>query len=204
VAEQIDLLGGLLQDNRKQQRAVEDLARLWASQQELDAQGQRWAKGQQRHNSSGTADSGRAQTKAELEPPSKPWRHPQLLERQRLARSTASKSCAPSLQDDQPCPVCGSQEHPYHQPQALLQPGSPRGEEASAASRRRAQPQSSVELRAEVGGVNAQIKEFLQQQEQLAAKQRSWRRSEAQPLSATLLNQDADKRSAWLTQQLSS
>jgi len=38
VAEQIQLLASLLQDNRKQQRAFEDLARLWDSQQQLDQQ----------------------------------------------------------------------------------------------------------------------------------------------------------------------
>ena len=36
VAEQIQLLGNLLQDNRKQLRAFEELTRLWASQQEID------------------------------------------------------------------------------------------------------------------------------------------------------------------------
>ncbi|MGK9536964.1 hypothetical protein O6466_24305, partial [Salmonella enterica subsp. enterica] len=45
----------------------------------------------------------------------------QLLERQRLARSASVEELREQLQDDQPCPVCGSHEHPYHQPEALLQ-----------------------------------------------------------------------------------
>ena len=43
----------------------------------------------------------------------------QLLERQRLARSASVEELREQLQDDQPCP-CGSHEHPYHQPEALL------------------------------------------------------------------------------------
>ena len=41
VAEQIQILGSLLQDNRKQLRAFEELTRLWASQQELDKRARR-------------------------------------------------------------------------------------------------------------------------------------------------------------------
>jgi exonuclease SbcC len=38
LAEQIDLLGGMLQDNRKQQRAVEELSRLHGRELELRQQ----------------------------------------------------------------------------------------------------------------------------------------------------------------------
>lgn len=48
----------------------------------------------------------------------------------------------------------------------------------------------------------AQQKELLQQQEQLVAQQQALAPSlDAHPLSAQLLNQDADKRDAWLTRQ---
>ncbi|MGK9541534.1 hypothetical protein O6449_23660, partial [Salmonella enterica subsp. enterica] len=52
-------------------------------------------------------------------------------------------------------------------------------------------------------GLIAQQKEFLQQQELLATQQQGLAPSlQAHPLSASLFNQDATQRSAWLAQQL--
>ena len=68
------------------------------------------------------------------------------------------------LQDDQPCPVCGSNEHPYHQPEALLQ-SLGRHDESEQANAQQVVDQLKeklVELRAEVGGVIAKKKELLQ------------------------------------------
>ena len=108
------------------------------------------------------------------------------------------------MQDDQPCPVCGSPDHPYHQPEALLQ-SLGRHDESEQANAQKAVDllkEKLTELRAEVGGVIAQQKELLQQQEHLATQQQSLAPSlEAHPLSAQLLTQDALKRDAWLVQQ---
>ncbi|WP_397452173.1 AAA family ATPase [Pseudomonas sp. NA-150] len=207
VAEQIQILGSLLQDNRKQQRAFEDLTRLWASQQELDkrsleltqklqdAQQQRdllTSDGLQAKNALTVAEQTLSVTQ-------------QLLERQRLARSASVEELRAQLQDDQPCPVCGSNEHPYHQPEALLS-SLGRHDESEEANARKAVDtlkEKLVELRANVSGLIAQQKEFLQQQEQLATQQQALAPSlDAHPLSARLLEQEADKRSAWLSQQL--
>ena len=206
VAEQIGILGTLLQDNRKQLRAIEDLSRLWASQQELD---KRSAELQQRQLSAQqererlTQDG--VKTKAELTVAEQTLNVTrELLERQRLARSASVEELRAQLQDDQPCPVCGSNEHPYHQPEALLQ-SLGRHDESEQANAQQVVDQLKeklIELRAEVGGVIAQQKELLQQQEQLAAQQQALAPSlDAHPLSAQLLNQDADKRDAWLTRQ---
>lgn len=208
VAEQIQLLGGLLQDNRKQQRAFEDLARLWDTQQQLDQQAaaltQRLADAQQQReqlNHTGL------QTKAELTVAEQTLTvTKQLLERQRLARSASVEELREQLQDDQPCPVCGSHEHPYHQPEALLQSLGRHddNEEATAQKAVDTLREKLTELRGTVGGLIAQQKEFLQQQEQLATQQQGLAPSlEAHPLSASLFNQEATKRSAWLAQQLS-
>lgn len=43
-----------------------------------------------------------------------------LQERQRLLRSASVEALRSQLQDGQPCAVCGSLEHPYHQQDALL------------------------------------------------------------------------------------
>lgn len=207
VAEQIQLLASLLQDNRKQQRAFEDLARLWDSQQQLDQQAatltQKLADAaQQREQLNQTG----LHTKAELTVAEQTLTvTKQLLERQRLARSASVEELREQLQDDQPCPVCGSHEHPYHQPEALLQSlgRHDENEEATAQKAVDSLKEKLTELRAEVGGLIAQQKEFLQQQEQLATQQQGLAPSlQAHPLSASLFNQDAAKRSTWLAQQL--
>ncbi|NVZ22066.1 AAA family ATPase [Pseudomonas costantinii] len=207
VAEQIQLLASLLQDNRKQQRAFEDLTRLWDSQQQLDQQAavltQKLADTQQlreKLNQTGL------QAKAELTVAEQTLTvTKQLLERQRLARSASVEELREQLQDGQPCPVCGSHEHPYHQPEALLHSlgKHDENEEATAQKAVDTLKEKLTELRGEVGGLIAQQKEFLQQQEQLATQQQGLAPSlEAHPLSASLFNQDTAKRSAWLAQQL--
>lgn len=200
VAEQIQLLASLLQDNRKQQRAFEDLTRLWDSQQQLDQQAaalrQKLADAQQQReqlNQTGL------QTKAELAVAEQTLTvTKQLLERQRLARSASVEELREQLQDGQPCPVCGSHEHPYHQPEALLQSlgRHDESEEATAQKAVDTLKEKLTELRGEVGGLIAQQKEFLQQQEHLATQQHALQPSlDAHPLAASLFNQDEAKRS---------
>ncbi len=208
VAEQIQLLASLLQDNRKQQRAFEDLTRLWDNQRQLDQQAtaltQKLAEAQQQReqlNQTGL------QTKAELAVAEHTLTvTKQLLERQRLARSASVEELREQLRDDQPCPVCGSHEHPYHQPEALLQSLGRHddNEEARAQKAVDTLKETLNELRGVVGGLIAQQKEFLQQQEHLATQQQALAPSlDAHPLSASLFNQEAAKRSDWLAQQLS-
>jgi exonuclease SbcC len=69
------------------------------------------------------------------------------------------------LRDGEPCPVCGSAEHPFHQPEACC-----RAWAATTRPKRTAQKQVEqlntklVELRTELGVVNAQLKDYQQQQ----------------------------------------
>ena len=206
VAEQIGILGNLLQDNRKQLRAIEDLSRLWATRQDLDKRGaelqQRQLKAQQERERL-TQDG--VKTKAELTVAEQTLNVTrELLERQRLARSASVEELRAQLQDDQPCPVCGSNEHPYHQPEALLQSLGKHDESEQANAQQVVDQlkEKLTELRAEVGGVIAQQKELLQQQEQLADQQQALAPSlDAHPQAAQLMNQDADKRDAWLSRQ---
>ena len=207
VAEQIQLLASLLQDNRKQQRAFEDLTRLWDSQQQLDQQAaaltQKLAHAQQQREHLNQIG---LQAKAELTVAEQTLTvTKQLLERQRLARSASVEDLREQLQDEQPCPVCGSHEHPYHQPEALLHSlgRHDENEEATAQKAVDTLKEKLTELRGEVGGLIAQQKEFLQQQELLATQQHGLTPSlQAHPLAASLFNQDAAKRSTWLAQQL--
>ncbi|NWA03519.1 AAA family ATPase [Pseudomonas gingeri] len=208
VAEQIGILGGLLQDNRKQLRAVEDLTRLWAGQQELDKRAvelqQRQLQAQQERERL-TQDGVKA--KAELMVAEQTFNVTrELLERQRLARSASVEELRAQLQDDQPCPVCGSHEHPYHQPEALLQSlgRHDESEQANAQAAVDRLKEKLTELRTEVGAVIARQKELLQQQEQLATQQQALAPSlEAHPLATQLLDLEADKRDAWLSRQAS-
>jgi len=206
VTEQIKLLGDLLQDNRKHQRAMEELARLWAQQQQLDQRGgdlqQRLLDAQQARERL-TAEG--VQAKAELaiaEQTLSVTR--ELLERQRLARSASVEELRGQLQDDQPCPVCGSAEHPYHQPEALLHSLGKHDESEQANAQQAVDllKEKLTELRTDVGGVIAQQKELLQQQEQLQAEQTTLTPIlDAHPQASALLAQDAAKRDAWLAQQ---
>jgi exonuclease SbcC len=206
VAEQIQLLGNLLQDNRKQLRAFEELTRLWSQQRELDSRGaelqQRQSTAQQERDRL-TQDG--VKTKNELTVAEQTLTVTrELLERQRLARSASVEELREQLQDDQPCPVCGSPDHPYHQPEALLQ-SLGRHDESEQANAQKAVDQLKeklTDLRGEVGGLIAQQKELLQQQEQLATQQQALTPSlDAHPLSTQLLAQDTNKRDVWLAQQ---
>ncbi|MHC8320622.1 AAA family ATPase [Pseudomonas sp. GB2N2] len=206
VAEQVRLLSNLLQDNRKQLRAIEELTRLWSSQQELEKRlaelQQRQAAAQQERDRL-TQDG--VKTKNELTVAEQTLTVTrELLERQRLARSASVEELREQLQDDQPCPVCGSPDHPYHQPEALLQ-SLGRHDESEQANAQKAVDvlkETLTDLRTEVGGVIAQQKELLQQHEHLVAQQQSLAPSlEAHPISAQLFAQDAAKRNAWLGQQ---
>ena len=206
VAEQIQLLGNLLQDNRKQLRAFEELTRLWSSQQALD---QRLAELQQRQASAQqererlTQDGVKTRNELAIAEQTLTVTR-ELLERQRLARSASVEELRAQLQDDQPCPVCGSPDHPYHQPEALLQ-SLGRHDESEQANAQKAVDslkEKLTDLRTEVGGVIAQQKELLQQQEHLLTQQQSLASElKAHPLSAQLFNQDHARRDAWLAQQ---
>ena len=207
LAEQISLLGTLLQDNRKQQRAVEELTRLWNSQQDLDKQihalrERQQAAQQQREQLISEGLQGKQELIA-AEQALNLTR--QLLERQRLARSASVEELRAQLQDDQPCPVCGSQEHPYHQPEALLQSlgRHDQDEEANAQRLVDGLKEKLDELRAKLAGVNSQIKEYLHQHEHLVTQQQALAPSlDAHPLYAQLAHQDSNACSAWLELQL--
>jgi len=208
VAEQIQLLGNLLQDNRKQLRAFEELARLWASQQELDKRSAELEQRQQRalqERDRLVREGGEAKAELTIAEQTLTVTR-ELLERQRLARSESVEQLREQLQDNQPCPVCGSVEHPYHQPEALLE-SLGRFDENEQANARKAVDllnEKVIDLRAQYSGVIAQLKEFKQQQEQLATQHQSLAPSlEAHPLSAQMLAQDSPKRDTWLAQQTS-
>jgi len=207
LAEQIDLLGGMLQDNRKQQRAVEALSRLHGRElevrQHLEAIRERQQQAMQQRQqliSEGTA------AKAELEAAEQALTLTrQLLERQRLARHTSVEELRGQLRDGEPCPVCGSAEHPFHQPEALLQSlgRHDQAEEDTAQKQVETLNGKLVELRTQLGVVNAQLKDYQQQQVQLGEQlQPLVAQVQAHSLWPALAPQDDKARTAWLANQL--
>ncbi|MBK5001541.1 AAA family ATPase [Pseudomonas sp. S31] len=207
LAEQIDLLGGMLQDNRKQQRAVEELSRLHDREMELRQQlgtlqerQQQAMQQRQQLIGEGTA------AKAELEAAEQALNLTrQLLERQRLARNTSVEELRGQLRDGEPCPVCGSAEHPFHQPEALLQSLGRHDQAEEAAAQQQVETLNGklVELRTQLGVVNAQLKDNQQQQQQLGEQlQAQVAQVQAHSLWPALAPQDDQARSRWLAGQL--
>ncbi|MFO2464386.1 AAA family ATPase [Pseudomonas sp. 15FMM2] len=208
VAEQIQLLDSLLKDNRKQQRAFEELARLWETSQKLqdrydDLVAKQSLAKQQREEFNRIG----VEAKAELAIAEHTLSViQQLLERQRLARDVNVQTLREQLEPDQPCPVCGSVEHPYHATDVLIVSLERHDEDEVTRARKAVDvlKDKMDGLRTELGELIAQQKELLRQQQQVATEQQTLAPSlETHPLSATLFNQEAAKRSAWLSQHLS-
>ncbi|WP_194787696.1 SbcC/MukB-like Walker B domain-containing protein [Pseudomonas sp. UFMG81] len=207
LAEQIDLLGAMLQDNRKQQRAVEELSRLHGRELELRQTLDTLRERQQQamHERQQLISQGTA-AKAELESAEQALTLTrQLLERQRLARNTSVEELRAQLRDGEPCPVCGSAEHPFHQPEALLQSlgRHDQAEEDTAQQQVEQLNGKLVELRTQLGVVNAQLKDYQQQQVQLGEQlQPLTEQVQAHALWPALAPQDDKARSTWLDSQL--
>lgn len=207
VTEHLQLLGGLLQDNRKQQRAVEELSRLWASQQELDAPLQALSeqlKSAQQEREQRT-ENGMAIAEELKVAEQTLIVTRQLLDRQRLARSASVEALRNQLQDQQPCPVCGSAEHPWHQPEAMLQ-GLAEHDESEQANAEKAVDELKErrsQLREQVGVIIERQKDFLQRHKQLQAQQQQLAEQlQAHPQATPLLDRAPAERSVWLSRQL--
>ncbi|MBA1202141.1 AAA family ATPase [Pseudomonas capeferrum] len=207
VAEQLDLLGTLLVDNRKQLRAVEDLSRLYLREQELEQQNQSLRDRQQQALRQRQALIGEGQqAKVELEAAEQALNLTlQLLERQRLARNASVEELRAQLQEGEPCPVCGSAEHPYHQPEVLLE-SLGRHDQAEQATAQASVDKLKVhldELRTQVSVLNGQIKEYQHQQRQLAEQlQPMAELLAAHALWPAFSAQEVQVRKGWLDAQL--
>ena len=205
--EQIQTLGILLKDNRQQQRDYEDMQRLCTTQASLQTRLQGL------HSKLQTLQTEREQliaqgthTKTQFESAEQALVITrQLLERQRLARSASVEELREQLQDDQPCPVCGSHEHPYHQPEALLQSLTRHDEQEEAKARKEVDDLKEVliQLREKVGGLNAQLREIQQQHQQLVDEQALHAPLlEAHPLYSKWQAQAPAQREHWLAERL--
>jgi len=207
VNEEIQRLGQLLQDNRQQHSASDSLDRLWQRHQDLDSRLRNLQLQQQQ------ATDRRAQSialglqlKTEHDAAAQALTVTvELLQRQRLARSASVEQLRDQLIDQQPCPVCGSQEHPYHQSEALLQALSGHDDSEETAARLKVSQLSDrlTELRVEVTELNNQLKQAKPQLEQLGEQLETLTpQLEAHPLYPRLLEQPEHQRGDWLTERL--
>jgi len=207
VGQEIERLGQLLQDNRQQHSASDSLERLWQRHQDI-ASRLRDVQTQQQHATERRAQSiaKGLELKGEHEAAQQALNVTvELLQRQRLARSASVEQLRDQLVDQQPCPVCGSEDHPYHQSDALLQAlsGHDDGEEAAARLKVSQLSETLAELRAEVLALNNQLKQSKPQLDQLGEQlQKLAPELEAHPLYPRLLEQPEDQRSDWLSERL--
>lgn len=209
VGQRLQALTRHLQESRLQLRSFEELERHWQRRQELEQRLQALRLTQQQ-----TSEQRELRTregvaiKAEHQAAQQALGITlQVLERQRLARSASVEQLRGQLQDNQPCPVCGSAEHPWHRPDALLQAlGShDAGEEQRARQAVQQLADRLAELRAEVQGLIEQQKQLKPQEEQLLAQQQQvLELLEAHSLYSTLLKQPDEHRTPWISTQLQS
>ncbi|MCM2330755.1 MAG: exonuclease SbcC, partial [Pseudomonas sagittaria] len=205
-AEQLASLQQQLDAWRPQLRTLDDTQRLWQRREELATA---LAKAQ---TSAADLHARRAQcvangkaTSTELQGAEQALKVTlDLLERQRLARSASVEQLRAHLRDGEPCPVCGSAEHPYHQPDALLQALASQDEaEAERAQRQVDQlKERQAELRAEYRTLERQQGEAGQEQERLGGELGTLDRALA--AHAELQALPDEQRGDWLAGQLAS
>ncbi len=128
-----------------------------------------------------------------------------LLERQRLARSENVETLRAALIPGEPCPVCGSHEHPWQQTDALVA-SLARHDDSEAERARQAlqeQDQRLQELRDRHVALSTQLRQTQQRQSEVDAQLQALApRLLALPAHARLLEQPEAERSQWLETQL--
>ncbi|WP_460045190.1 AAA family ATPase [Pseudomonas sp. S2_H01] len=207
VSQEIERLGTLLQENRQQHAASDSLERLWQRHQDIATRLQDVQNGQQQateRRAQGIAQG--LKLKGEHEAAEQALKVTvELLQRQRLARSASVEQLRGQLVDQQPCPVCGSEEHPYHQSEALLEAlsGHDDSEETQARLKVSQLSEKLAELRAEVGELNNQLKVSKPQLDQLSEQlHKLTPELEGHALYARLLEQPEHLRTDWLSERL--
>ncbi|TCD20805.1 exonuclease SbcC [Pseudomonas sp. IC_126] len=122
TSEQLAQLTTQLETWRAAEREIETLQRLWSRQQQLVAQQSHLQneRSRQQDELEALTQAGKV-ARNERDDAQKALQLVQaLLERQRLARSANVEALRAALVPGEPCNVCGSLEHPWHDGQALL------------------------------------------------------------------------------------
>jgi exonuclease SbcC len=203
--ERLQQLTGELQQQRLHQRSLEGLQQQWLRASELQ---QRLAGLAEQHTRMSEQREQRTAEGLRLKVEYQQAEHAlqltvELLKRQRMARSASVEQLRAELEDQHPCPVCGSHDHPWHQPEALLNALGTHDEQEETGARTTVQQLSErlAELRIMVAGLIEQQKSLKQQEAQLLEEQQAIDLAQ-HPLHAALLEQAPEQRAAWLQAQL--
>ncbi|GLZ24432.1 nuclease SbcCD subunit C [Stutzerimonas stutzeri] len=207
LAEQLARLHRQLDDWRQAERETEALRELWSQQRALeasrrellDAATEQQAEldslvplGKQARIDRDAAEQALTVTLA-------------VLERQRLARSENVEALRAALVPGEPCPVCGSHEHPWQQTDALVA-SLARHDDSEAERARQAlqqQDQRLQELRDRHVALSTQLRQTQQRQSEVDTQRQALApRLLALPAHARLLEQPEAERSQWLETQL--
>lgn len=207
LAEQLAGLHRQLDEWRQAERETEALRELWAQQLTLTA-------------SQRELSDAHIRQQAELDslvPQGKQLRSDRdaaeqalkvtlaLLERQRLARSENVEALRAALVPGEPCPVCGSDEHPWQQTDALVA-SLDRHDDSEAERARQSlqeQDQRLQELRDRHVALSTQLRQTQQRQGEVEAQLQALApRLLALPAHSRLLEQPEAERSQWLEAQL--
>ena len=209
LGEQLAQLNQQLEHWRQAERDTETLQTAWASQQhllarqaELQSEYSRLQSEQQSLVPAGKQaridrDAAEQALKVTLE----------LLERQRLARSENVEALRAALVPGEPCPVCGSGDHPWHQTDTLLAAFDQQDESEAERARLalQAQDQRLQELRDRHTVLTTSLKQAQQRQAEMTAELQALApRLDTSPLHGSLLAQPESERERWLTEELNS
>ncbi|MBX7270299.1 AAA family ATPase [Stutzerimonas chloritidismutans] len=207
LAEQLAGLHRQLDEWRQAERETEALRELWAQQLTLTA-------------SQRELSDAHIRQQAELDslvPQGKQLRSDRdaaeqalkvtlaLLERQRLARSENVEALRAALVPGEPCPVCGSDEHPWQQTDALVASLDQHDDSEAARARQSLQEQDQrlQELRDRHVALSTQLRQTQQRQGEVEAQLQALApRLLALPAHTRLLEQPEAERSQWLETQL--
>ena len=207
LAEQLARLHGQLDPWRQAERETEALRELWSQQQALEASRRELAAaassqqaeldglvplGQQARAERDAAEQALAVTLA-------------LLERQRLARSENVEALRTALVPGEPCPVCGSHEHPWHAADTLLAGLAQQDDREAERAREalQAQDQRLQALRDRHVALTTQLRQTQQRLGEIDAQLQALApRLHALPAHAALLQQPEPARAAWLDAEL--
>ena len=207
VSEQLSRLNRQLEHWRQAEREAEALQGVWSNQQSL------LARQAELHNEYSRLRSEQEklvpagkQVRSERDAAEQALKLTQeLLERQRLARSENVEALRAALVPGEPCPVCGSGEHPWHQADALLAALHQQDESEVERARQalRAQDQRLQELRDRHTELSTHLKQVQLRQAETAAELEALRpKLETSALHAELIEQPEAERTQWLTSKL--
>ncbi|MBD1599582.1 AAA family ATPase [Pseudomonas typographi] len=206
LGERLHILTQLLAENRTQLRDTEALERAWQQVADYDLRLAQLALQQQRLGEQRQArtDEGLAVRKQHETASAALELTLRLIERQRLARDSSVEALRQHLQPEQPCPVCGSLEHPWHQPEPLM--AAIAGQDAVEEQQARQQVEQCsnrlAELRAEVAGLIEQQKQLREQEQPLQQQRQACQvQLEQMPLYARLAQLPTAEQGARLVQR---